>query len=183
MKFDGAVDGAIEHYLRGIGADAQAASRAGGLESDGFVLETLAVRGDGAGYDGLVRAGNSCAFSLALAGRAQLPAVIVNVWISGSFGERLLLLSSRLAGVSLRGFDRRLTCEIRIPRLMIMPGHYQLNAALFTSNGERLATWEQVESLEVHPDSDAPALTLPSVADRGVVYAPAEWDICTDGTT
>ena len=182
MRFDGAVDGAIEHYLRAIGADAQAAARAGGVASQGFVLESLAVRGDGGGYDGLVRAGCGCAFSLALAGRTELPAVIVNVWVTGSFGERLLLLSSRLAGVPLRGFSERLRCEIRVPRLMLMPGQYQLNAALFTANGERLASWEQFESVEVHPDPDAPALTLPSVADRGVVYAPAEWDVCTDGT-
>jgi lipopolysaccharide transport system ATP-binding protein len=181
LEYDGTVDGAIEKYLRGIGEDAQAAAREDGLESDGFVLKTLAARCDGAGYDGLVRAGSPCAFDLSIAGRTRLPAVIVNVWISGGFGERLLLLSSRLAGVSLRGFEERLTCEIRVPRLMLMPGHYQLNAALFSSNGERIATWEQIESVEVYPDPDAPALTLPSVADRGVVYAPAAWDVCTDG--
>jgi len=75
----------------------------------------------------------------------------------------------------------KLTCEIRVPRLMLMPGHYQLNAALFSSSGERIATWEQIESVEVHPDPDAAALALPSVADRGVVYAPAEWNVCVDG--
>lgn len=181
MEYDGTVDGAIEQYLRRIGDDAQAAARADGLESDGFVLQTLAVRGDGAGYDCLVRAGSACSFDLSIVGRTELPAVIVNVWMSGSFGERLLLLSSRLAGVSLHGFDAKLECEIRVPRLMLMPGHYQLNAALFSSSGERIATWEQIESVEVHPDPDAAALALPSVADRGVVYAPAEWDVCVDG--
>ena len=129
----------------------------------------------------MVRAGSPCALSLSLAGSARLPSVIVNVWLSGSFGERLLLLSSRLAAVPLRGFEKRLSCEIRVPRLMLMPGHYQLNAALFSSSGERLAAWEQIGGVEVHPDPDAPALALPSVADRGVVYAPAEWDVCTDG--
>jgi len=181
MEYDGTVDGAIEQYLRRIGDDAQAASRLDGLESDGFVLQTLAVRGDGAGYDCLVRAGSACSFDLSIVGRTELPAVIVNVWMSGSFGERLMLLSSRLAGVSLRGFDAKLKCEIRVPRLMLMPGHYQLNAALFSSSGERMATWEQIENVEVHPDPDAAALALPSVADRGVVYAPAEWNVCVDG--
>lgn len=181
MEYDGTVDGAIEQYLRRIGDDAQAAARADGLESDGFVLQTLAVRGDGAGYDCLVRAGSACSFDLSIVGRTELPAVIVNVWMSGGFGERLLLLSSRLAGVSLHGFGEKLKCEIRVPRLMLMPGHYQLNAALFSSSGERIATWEQIDSVEVHPDPDAAALALPSVADRGVVYAPAEWNVCVDG--
>jgi lipopolysaccharide transport system ATP-binding protein len=180
LEYDGLVDGAIEQYLRRIGDDAQEAVREKGLESNGFVLETLSARSDGAGYDGLVRAGSACAFDLSIAGRAQLPALIANVWLSGSYGERLLLLSSRLGGALLRGFEKKLRCEIRVPRLMLMPGHYQLNAALFSSSGERIAIWEQAESVEVHPDPDAPALTLPSVADRGVVYAPAEWDICTD---
>lgn len=180
MLFDGTVDEAIERYLRRFSDEAHAAKRAAGLESDGFRLDTFSARGDGAGYDGLLRASRPCAFSLSIVGRTQLPTVIVNVWVSGSFGERLLLLSSRLAGVALRGFERRLTCEIRVPQLMLMPGHYQLNAALFSSSGERIATWEQVEGIEVHPDPDAPALTLPSVADRGVVYSAAEWNVCSD---
>lgn len=180
MLFDGSVDEAIEQYVQRIGDQAHAAQRSDGFESNGFRLEALSVRADGSGYDGLVRAASPCAFNLSIVGRTPLPAVIVNVWMSGSFGERLVLLSSRLAGVALRGFAQRLSCEIRVPQLMLMPGHYQLNAALFSSSGERLATWEQVDGVEVHPDPDAAALALPSVADRGVVYAAAKWDVCTD---
>lgn len=180
LEYDGEVDGALEHYLRRIGSDARSSARARGVDSEGLVLESLEARGSGEGYDGLVRAGGPCSVSLSLTGRADVPALIANVWVTGAFGERLLLLSSRLAGVTLGGFSQHLQCEIRIPRLMLMPGNYHLNAALLTVGGQRIASWEQFEGVEVHADPDAPALTLPSMADRGVVYAPAEWDVCID---
>lgn len=180
VQYDGGVDGAIAHYMTSIGSAAPAAG-ADGLRSGEFVLEQLAIRGSDGDCDGLVRAASPCRFSLSIAGRTELPAVIVNVWLSGSFGERLVLFSSRLAGVSLHGFSKRLSCDVHVPRLMLMPGHYQLNAALFSAAGEHLAAWEQAATVEVHPDPDAPPLTLPSASDRGVVYAPAEWQVCTDG--
>jgi lipopolysaccharide transport system ATP-binding protein len=182
LTFDGQVDQALQRYVEGLNGNGATATAAERAESNGFMLDTLEMRGGGSGYDGLVRSGCPCSVSLAVRGTTQLPAVIVNVWVSGGFGERLLLLSSRLAGVNLRGFAQRLACEIRVPRLMLMPGHYQLNAALFTSNGERLAAWEQALSFEAHPDPDAPPIVLPSPSDRGVVYAPAEWEVCADGS-
>ncbi len=180
LCFDGPVDTALEHYAQSIGYGPQAA-RVEGIERNGLVLERFSIRGDDGAADGLVRSGSPCTVRFAVCGRVDLPAVIVNVWVSGGFGERALLLSSRLAGLSLRGFARRLACEIRLGQLMLMPGHYQLNVALLSSSGGPVAAWEQLLTLEVHPDPAAPPLVLPSVADRGVVYAPAAWDVEADG--
>jgi lipopolysaccharide transport system ATP-binding protein len=181
LTFDGSVDQALQRYIETLKGNGGSDGSAKELESNGFVLETLEVRGGGTGYDGLVRSGCPCSVSFSVRGAAALPAVIANVWVSGGFGERLLLLSSRLAGINLRVFTHGLACEIHVPRLMLMPGHYQLNAALYTSSGEEMAAWEQVLSFEAHPDPDAAPIVLPAPSSRGVVYAPAEWEVCADG--
>jgi lipopolysaccharide transport system ATP-binding protein len=182
MRFDGAVDSAIENYIETIDAGRQGSLLDDGIESDGFVLKELAVGGDADGGEGMVRAGSPCTIRVAVTGRTDVPSIVVTVWLSGGFGERVLLLSSRLAGASVQGFSERLDCEIRIDQLMLMPGHYHLNVALFTAGGERLAAWEQVQGVEVHPDPAAPPLSLPSVGARGVVYAPASWSANADAS-
>lgn len=191
MRFDGAVDDALGQYVRSLEGDGTLGAGQA-LESDGFVLERLdvtslrsgdaleAANGAAALGEPLVRSACPCVVHFAVRGATDLPSVIVNVWVSGAYGERLLLLSSRLAGLPLRGFAKRLACEIRVRQLMLMPGQYRLNVALFSSSGERLAAWEHCQVLDVHPDPAMPAITLPSVSDRGVVYAPAEWNVCAD---
>jgi len=183
LTFDGPVDTAIEKYVQTIGNRAERSSESdGGIESNGFTLKALSVHSDTDGRDGMVQSGCPCTFRVAVAGRTDVPSIVVTVWLSGGFGERVLLLSSRLAGASVQGFSERLDCDIRVGQLMLMPGHYHLNVALFTAGGEQLASWEQVESVEIHPDPSAPALSLPSVAARGVVYAPADWAAAVDET-
>lgn len=180
LTFDGPVDSAIEQYVNAIGVS-RSNTLDGGIESNGFTLKELAALGESDGYANMVQAGSPCTFRVAVAGRTDVPSIVVTVWLSGGFGERVLLLSSRLAGAAVQGFSERLDCEIRVAQLMIMPGHYHLNVALFTTGGEQLASWEQVESVEIHPDPAAPALSLPSVGIRGVVYAPADWAATADG--
>jgi len=183
VTFDGAVDPAIEKYVQTIGNRAvQSSESDGGIESNGFTLKELSVRSDTDGPEDMVQSGCPCTFRVAVAGRTDVPSIVVTVWLSGGFGERVLLLSSRLAGASLQGFSERLDCEIHVGQLMLMPGHYHLSVALFTAGGEQLASWEQVESVEIHPDPAAPPLSLPSVAVRGVVYAPADWAASVDET-
>lgn len=182
MTFDGSVDSAIEKYVQTIGRHARSSGFDGGIESNGFTLKELAVRGESDGQEIMVQAGRPCTFRVAVAGRTDVPSIVVTVWLSGGFGERVLLLSSRLAGASVQGFSERLDCEVRVGQLMLMPGRYHLNVALFTAGGEPLASWEQVESVDVNQDPEAPALSLPSVAVRGVVYAPADWAASVDRT-
>lgn len=183
MVFDGLVDPAIEKYLETIGRGVTRLTESdGGIDSDGFTLKELTARGESNGHGGIVQSGSRCTFRVAVAGQTDVPSIVVTVWLSGGFGERALLLSSRLAGATVQGFSERLDCEIQVDQLMLMPGHYHLNVALFTAGGEQLASWEQVESVEVHPDPAAPALSLPSAAARGVVYAPANWAATVDGT-
>lgn len=180
LTFDGGVDSAIERYVNATGSSRSNTSD-GGIESNGFTLKELSAQGESDGYAGMVQAGSPCTFRVAVAGQTDVPSIVVTVWLSGGFGERILLLSSRLAGAAVQGFSERLDCEIRVAQLMVMPGHYHLNVALFTAGGELLASWEQVESVEIHPDPAAPALSLPSVGVRGVVYAPADWAATADG--
>lgn len=178
LTYDGPVDGAIERYVANIASPAQSSLEGPGAEHNGFTLKQLRITGvDG----GMVHTGRACTFKLAVDGSAEMQSVVVTVWLSGNFGERVLLLSSRLAGASVQGFEERLDCEIRVRQLMVMPGHYHLNVSLLTPGGEQLATWEHVESVEVHPDPSAPALSLPPVSVRGLVYAPADWTSCADG--
>ena len=181
MTFDGSVDSAIEKYVQSIGSATRSNESDGGIESNGFTLKELTVHGENDGYDGVVQAASPCAFRVAVEGRTDVPSVVITVWLSGGFGERVLLLSSRLAGASLQGFSQRLDCQIRVAQLMLMPGHYHLNVALLSAAGEPLASWEQVEGVEVHPDPAAPPLSLPSAGVRGVVYAPADWAASVDG--
>lgn len=183
MRFDGPVGDALESYLATLGRGAAAADgdALAGAESNGLILRQLDIRGEDGRPDGdLVRSG--CPFTIAaeITGAVTAPSPILNVVLSGAFGERLLLLSSRLAGLTLQPFTRRLRFHVHVPQLMIMPGSYRLDLTLYTSSGEAIASWEQVRSVEVHPDPAAPPLTLPSPSDRGVVYAPAEWEICTE---
>lgn len=183
LTFDGPVDSAIDKYVQAIGNRAERSSESdGGIETNGFTLNELSARSESDGREGVMQSGCPCTFRIAVAGRTDVPSIVVTVWLSGGFGERVLLLSSRLAGASVQGFSERLDCEIRVAQLMLMPGHYHLNVALFTAGGEELASWEQVESVEIHPDPAAPALSLPSVAVRGVVYAPADWAASVDET-
>jgi lipopolysaccharide transport system ATP-binding protein len=182
MKFDGPVDGAIDEYIRSIGGASRTGDFENGIDSNGFLLKGLTATGTDDGTDGMVRAGGTCTFRVAVTGRTDVPSIVVTVWMSGGFGERVLLLSSRLAGESLQGFAERLDCEISVKNLMLMPGQYHLNVAIFTAGGEPLASWEQVDSVEVHPDPEAPALSLPSVGVRGVVYAPAAWSANVDAS-
>ena len=182
MTFNGPVDSAIQKYVQTLGGEARASGPDGGIECDGFTLRALTVHGECDGQETIVQSGNPCTFRVAVAGRTDVPSIVVTVWLSGQFGDRLLLLSSRLAGAPVKGFSERLDCEIRVGQLMLMPGHYHLNVALFTAGGEQLASWEQVESVEIHPDPAAPPLSLPSMAVRGVVYAPAAWAASVDRT-
>lgn len=181
LTFDGVVDSAIEQYVKAIGAS-RTNTTDGCVESNGLTLRQLTANGESDRYASMLQAGSPCTFRISVAGRTDVPSIVVTVWLSGGFGERVLLLSSRLAGASVQGFSERLDCEIRVAQLMLMPGRYHLNVALFTTGGEPLASWEQVESVEVNPDPTAPALSLPSVAVRGVVYAPAEWAASVDGS-
>jgi lipopolysaccharide transport system ATP-binding protein len=152
MTFDGLADAAIEHYVRSTRSSA-AASAEHGIPNGAFILKELSICGEANGQNTLVHAGGCCSVRVRIAGHTDHSSVVVTVWISGSFGERVLLLSSRLAGASIRGFSEGLACEIRVPQLMLMPGYYQLNVAV----------------------------SLPAASVRGVVYAPADWVSSVDG--
>jgi lipopolysaccharide transport system ATP-binding protein len=182
IRFDGPVDGALDEYVSSLSRTGGHTEANGAVrESHGFVLQNAEVFTDERGSHGMLRSGGPCAFRITICGSVSQPSLIANLWISGSFGERILLLSSRLAGVSVGNFEKRLSLEINLNCLMLMPGHYHLNLALLGTGGGRLASWEQFQPLEVHPAPAAPAVTLPSATDRGVVYAPAEWRVLTDG--
>jgi lipopolysaccharide transport system ATP-binding protein len=178
VRFDGPVDDALDHYLASLGAAAHIGDEIGRTHN-GLTLERLDVRAGDASPGSLVRSGDPCAISLSITGKTAPTSPVVLVWLSGTFDERLVLLSSRLAGVRLQAFTQRIQIEVSIDSLMLMPGHYQVNAAL-ASQSRRIATWERLGTLEVHPNLDAPPLALPSAADRGVVYARSRWDVCYD---
>ena len=180
MRFDGSVDAALDHYMESIGSAEHPGDGAARI-SNGFTLERIEIGGDRNAPGSLVRSGEPCAISLSVAGTLDAAAPIVLVWLSGTFGERVVLLSSRLAGVTLRPFARSLRLGIAIDPLMVMPGLYRLNVALLSASGERVATWEHLDTVEVHPSPEAPPVALPEASARGLVYAPATWDVCADG--
>src|SRR5690348_16462702 len=94
LTFDGPVDSAIEKYVDTIGNASRSNGAGGGIESNGLTLTELSVRGESDGRESIVQAGSTCTFHVAVAGRTDVPSLVVTVWLSGGFGERVLLLSS-----------------------------------------------------------------------------------------
>jgi lipopolysaccharide transport system ATP-binding protein len=180
LHFDGPVDGALKQYLDGI-APSGVVSATAARESNGFLLERMELVGGSGSPGALVRSGEACTVGLSIAGAMTSPSSIVLVWISGTFDERLVLLSSRLTNARIREFRERLRIQIDIDALMLMPGHYQVNVALVSPSGERIATWERSGGVEVHASPSAPPIALPGRTDRGVVYTRSEWSVCCDG--
>jgi lipopolysaccharide transport system ATP-binding protein len=179
LRFDGTVDGALDHYLESIGGTGHLEDVADRTHN-GFTLERIEIRGAHDSPGSLVRSGEPCTISVSIAGNTHAVSPVVLVWLSGTFDERLVLLSSRLAGARLHDFERRLKIGISVESLMLMPGHYQVNVALASSSGQRLATFERLGVLELHASPDALPIALPSSADRGIVYTRAQWDVCHD---
>jgi lipopolysaccharide transport system ATP-binding protein len=177
MRFDGHVDHALEHYLESLGSASRLGDGSAQTHS-GLTLDHIEVRGMDNSPGGVVRSGEPCTITLSIAGSISSVAPLVIIWLSGTFDERLVHLSSRLAGVRLHSFERRLQVGVSIESLMIMPGHYQVNVAVLSSSGERIASWERLGVVEVHPSPETPSVTLKG--DRGIVYTRARWDACYD---
>jgi lipopolysaccharide transport system ATP-binding protein len=179
IRFDGPVHSALEHYLDSMGDPGHLGDGAA-RSNGGFTLESIEVAGESGSVGGLVRSGEPCTIALSIEGILKHASPVALIWLSGTFDERLVLLSSRLAGVRMRGFDRRVQIDITIESLMLMPGHYRVNVALLSASGERVAAWERLGAIEVHASTDAPPIALPGSADRGVVYTRSSWSICYD---
>lgn len=155
-------------------------SESGSYESNGFTLESFEIiNKEGAGGD-CFPAGSSLKIKGRILGKVDQTVPFVLLYITGIYGERLVLFSSRLFGVAIEKFSQSLYFEIDIDSLMLMPGNYNFNLAVSNINGERFATWERFKSFEIIPDPSAPALSLPSVADRGIVYTRTKWNVKSD---
>ena len=108
--------------------------------------------------------------------REEVPYFIVSI-TSTVFHDRILLLSSRLEGVSIGFFKNRFDFSINIFALNLMPGQYSVSVKLSNLQGAIIADWGKVGHFEVYPNEQLGKLSLPDPRHRGVLYCRSSWKV------
>lgn len=106
----------------------------------------------------------------------EVPYLIVS-FTSTVFHDRILLLSSRLEGVSIGLFKNKFDFSINIFSLNLMPGQYDISLKLSNLQGTVIANWGKVGHFEVYPDEKLGKLSLPDPRHRGVLYCRSAWEV------
>lgn len=139
------------------------------IKNGSFTLQSFSIKNRKNDLD-LVYSGSSCAIEFNINGTYTTDNPIVIVWFSNSFGERMLVLSSRLIGTKVDKFDHSVSGEIIIDRIPMMSNNYFLNVALYTNVGQVLAVWHNVKPIVIEPNPEKLIVSLPSIPDRGIAY-------------
>lgn len=130
---------------------------------------------NGASVNDNLFSGESATLSFIIQSENRIENPVIIAWVSNQFGDRVLLLSSRLAGVKMSYLQDRKSYQINIERLMLMPGSYFLNLGILAGGGKPLAYWENIQIVNVYQNPNDIVLSLPDAKSRGIVYAKYEF--------